>query len=75
MSVTLTGLARAGEKSEFCLGRNANGLLGLALAQENKEVRRFLGYVVIRFFFPSKVFASHPTAHHGPHLCVAVLPL
>lgn len=23
----------------------------------------------------TQVFASHTTAHHGPHLCVAVLPL
>lgn len=28
-------------------------------------------------FYPpcAQVFASQPTAHHGPHLCVAVLPL
>ncbi|KAG7478635.1 hypothetical protein JOB18_004570 [Solea senegalensis] len=43
--------------------------------RENEKVRHFLCYVEIRSFFPSKVFASRPTAHHGPHLCVAVLPL
>lgn len=47
-------------------------LLALSLLQQFKGSS--CGNITRSFLCP-QVFASQPTTHHGPHLCVAVLPL
>ncbi|CAB1415343.1 unnamed protein product [Pleuronectes platessa] len=58
-------------------GLAAGGIAGCGVATDTrKELPHFLAtWRSAGFFSPPKVFASRPTAHHGPHLCVAVLPL
>ncbi|KAI9541326.1 hypothetical protein NQZ68_031654 [Dissostichus eleginoides] len=70
------GLVRAGERRGNLPWKECERGFRIGSAtRKNEEVRHLLSYVEIRVFFPSKVFASQPDAHHGPHLCVAVLPL